>query len=286
MKTADRLFARARRRLMLLLLSALASFAPLSAAAQTMLDVPGAAATVASGINDSGIIVGNYYSENGDEHSFLYNGSTFKTIDFPGADWTEAAGINQAGDVVGYYGYVADKLMHGFLRTSAGLFSSIDLQGRFNTMPEGINSSGTIVGCMHNPGTMHGWVMQNGALVSRSPAYAMYTAINDAGTIVGWGSFHKTPGSIRSFALSGAGQVDISFPGANNTQAYGVNTFGDVVGWYGPDGPGGLGFLYHNGAFTSIEVSGATLTHALGINSGGTIVGYYLDATGYHGFIR
>lgn len=283
MKMADRLLAGGRRLFIMLLLLILASFAPLSAAAQKTLDYPGAAATFASGINDSGIIVGNNYDSDGSEHSFLYDGTSFTTFDYPGADWTEASGINQAGDVVGYYGYVADKLMHGFLRTADGKFSSIDQPGRFNTMPEGINSSGTIVGCMHNPGTMHGWVMQNGVFVSRSPAYAMYTAINDAGTIVGWS--YKAPSRIRSFVLSGTGQVDFGYPGASNTQAYGVNAYGDVVGWYGPSGAGGHGFLLHGGVFTSIEVSGAAFTHALGINSAGTMVGYYKDANGYHAFI-
>ncbi len=280
---ADRLFAGGRRMLIMLLLLTLASFAPLSAAAQKTLDYPSAAATVASGINDSGTIVGNYYDSNGSEHSFLYDGATFTTIDYPQADWTEASGINQAGDVVGYYGFVGDKLMHGFLRTADGKFSSLDRPGRFNTMPLGINSSGTIVGCMHNPGTMHGWVMQDGAFVSLSPSYAMYNAINDAGTIVGWS--YKAPGSIRSFVLSGTGQVDFGYPGVNNTEAYGVNAHGDVVGWYGPDGPGGHGFLLRGGAFTSIDVPGAAFTHALGINSGGAIVGYYKDANGYHAFV-
>ncbi len=284
MKTAGKIFPHRRGKLVVLLVLAVVSLAVISAAAQKTVDYPGAMATVASGINDSGTIVGNYYDSNGAEHSFVYDGAAFTTIDYPQADWTEASGINQAGDVVGYFGYVGDKLMHGFLRTADGKFSTIDQAGRFNTMPEGINSSRTIVGCMHNPGTMHGWVMQDGAFASRSPAYAMYNAINDAGVIVGWS--YKAPGRIRSFVVSGTGQVDFDYPGANNTEAYGVNAYGDVVGWYGPDGAGGHGFLLSNGGFTSIDVPGATFTHALGINSAGTIVGYFKDANGYHAFIR
>ncbi|MGB9106806.1 MAG: hypothetical protein WCC59_18775 [Terriglobales bacterium] len=292
MNTSRKLFARqstnmrsttASRGLMVLLLAVLASVAPLAAAAQTTFNYPGAAATGASNINDSGTIVGYYYNSDGSEHSFLYDGHGFTSFDYPGADWTEASGINQAGDVVGYYGYAADKLMHGFLRTAAGKFSTIDRQGRFNTMPLAINSSGAIVGCIHNPGTMHGWLMENGAFVSLSPAYAMYTGINDAGTIVGWN--YAAPGRIRSFLLSGAGRVEFDYPGTNNTQAYGVNAYGAVVGWYGPDASG-HGFLLRDGQFTPIDVSGATLTRAFGINSAGMIVGYYSDATGYHGFVQ
>jgi probable HAF family extracellular repeat protein len=268
--------------LMLLLLVALVSVAP--SAAQTTLDYPGAVATVASGINDLGTIVGSYYNSDGSEHGFLYDGKTFTGFDYPEAAWTEPAGINQAGDVVGYYGYATDNLMHGFLRTADKKFSTIDRLGRFNTMPFGINSSLTIVGCMHNPGTMHGWTMQNGVFISLSPAYEMYTAINDPGTIVGW--YYAAPGSIRSFVLSGTGQMDFDYPGATNTQAYGINVYGTVVGWYGL-AASSHGFELSNGQFTSIDVSGATRTRAFGINSPGTIVGYFVDATGgIHGFIR
>lgn len=286
MKLSGKLSTDSRRMLAVMLLAVLATMAPLSAAAQKTVDYPNAAATGISGINDSGTLVGFYYNSDGSEHSFVSpGGQNFTNIDYPGADWTEASGINQSGDVVGYYGYVADSLMHGFLRTAAdGKFVTIDLRGRFNTMPEGINSSGTIVGCQHNMGTMHGWVMQNGAVVSQSPAYAMYNAINDAGTIVGW--YYAAPSSIRSFVVSGTGRVDFDYPGATNTQAYGVNAYGDVVGWYaGPDAQ--HGFLLRNGQFTSIDVAGASQTHALGINSvgSGTIVGYYRNAAGVHGFV-
>lgn len=275
----------ARAALILLLLAAFAIVAPHAAAAQKTVDYPGAAATVVSGINDSGTMVGNYYNSDGSEHSFVADGQSFTNIDVHGAVWTEAAGINQAGDVVGYYGNVGDKLMHGFLRTAAdGKFSTIDRQGHFNTMPLGINSLGTIVGCMHNPGTMHGWVMQNRAFASLSPAYEMYNAINDAGTIVGW--YYAAPASVRSFVLSGTGQTDIAYPGSPDTEAYGINAFGAVVGWYAGAGTS-HGFLLENGLFTTIDVAGAKLTHALGINSAGTIVGYFQDASGgYHGFVR
>jgi uncharacterized membrane protein len=264
--------------LILLLLVLLAS----AAAAQTTLNYPGGKTTIAFDINDVGTIVGSYYDSSGSEHGFLYDGIDFTTFDYPGADWTEAAGINQAGDVVGYYGYNTDNLMHGFLRTAAKQFSAIDRNGRFNTMPEGINSSGIIVGCMHNPGTMHGWVVQDGAFTSISPAYGMYTGVNDAGTIVGWFS---VPGSNRSFVLSGAGRVEFDYPNATNTQAQGLNAHGDVVGWHGPVASS-RGFLLHDGNFTEIQVSGATWTRAFGINAAGTIVGAYKDATNaVHGFV-
>lgn len=60
---------------------------------------PDAFGTETEGINDKGIISGNWYTVNDTEdHSFLFNPKTakFKDITFPGADRTFAAGINNA----------------------------------------------------------------------------------------------------------------------------------------------------------------------------------------------
>lgn len=81
--------------LMLLLLLSLATVE--SAAAKTTIDYPNAVATAVSGINDSGMMLGIYFTSDGSEHSFLYDGHNFTSFDYPGAVWTEAAGINQAG---------------------------------------------------------------------------------------------------------------------------------------------------------------------------------------------
>jgi len=206
-----------------------------------------------------------------------------KTIDYPGAAATVVSGINDSRAMVGNY-YNSDGSEHSFVSDGQS-FTNIDVPGAVWTEASGINQAGDVVGYYGNVGDnlMHGWVMQNGAFVSLSPAYAMYNAINDAGTIVGW--YYAAPASIRSFVLSGTGQTDIAYPGSADTEAYGVNAYGAVVGWYAGAGTS-HGFLLENGQFTTIDVAGAKLTHALGINSAGTIVGYFKDASGYHGFVR
>jgi uncharacterized membrane protein len=76
------------------------------------IDVPGALATLAGGINQTGQIVGmscntttcslGYPSES---HGFQLDhpGGSFTAIDFPGALGTAAAAINDTGDIVGNY---------------------------------------------------------------------------------------------------------------------------------------------------------------------------------------
>ena len=64
----------------------------------TTLDVPGATATYAYGI-DGGNIVG-YYSDDSGHRGFSYDGSTYTTLDVPGAVDTYAHGID-GSNIVG-----------------------------------------------------------------------------------------------------------------------------------------------------------------------------------------
>lgn len=68
----------------------------------TAIDFPGAVTTLATDINDSGQIVGEYTSGGlGDRHGFLLDGGAFISIDYPGATFTRAVAINRYGDIVG-----------------------------------------------------------------------------------------------------------------------------------------------------------------------------------------
>ena len=66
------------------------------------IDVPGAVSTQASGINDVGQIVGNYY-DGTTLRGFIYDGITFATISVPGAFLTDVFRINNDGTIVGFY---------------------------------------------------------------------------------------------------------------------------------------------------------------------------------------
>ena len=77
----------------------------------------------------------------------------------------------------------------------------------------------------------------------------------------------------------------ITFPGAQKTEAWGINDSGVIVGWYAI-GNSVLGFTLANGQYTSIAFPGAVYTLPFGINASGDIVGTYtIDYTTYHGFV-
>jgi probable HAF family extracellular repeat protein len=121
----------------------------LNGGSQTTLAAPGAVATLANGINNSGQVSGYFY-DGTTAHGFLYSGGNYATLDFPGAYRTEMRGINNLGQVVGEYynGPLAGggfQTESGFLY-SGGVFTTLNDPAGTNTVPIGINDQGQIVG--------------------------------------------------------------------------------------------------------------------------------------------
>src|SRR5215469_16574097 len=116
---------------MLLTAGVASAFAVLPAAAAgadapgyTTIDVPGAAATFAVGVNDPGAVVGLYVDSTGNNHGFADWHGTITSVDVPGATSTVAAGVNDRGVIVGYY-TGSNGSFHGFA-DRGGRFTTID----------------------------------------------------------------------------------------------------------------------------------------------------------------
>src|SRR5437879_6061718 len=78
----------------------------------------------------------------------------------------------------------------------------------------------------------------------------------------------------------------IDFPGSTFTEAHGINTSGQIVGWDVADGTT-HGYLLSGGSYTTFDVPDSTYTTAQSINDSGQIVGRYIDAGGmHHGYLR
>lgn len=102
--------------------------------------------TVATDINDTGLIVGTYSDASGN-HGFLFNPAdpfNIIHIDHPLAtNGTLLWGINNAGQIVGTYNTSTGP--HSFLY-SGGFFTTIDDPVNGFTSAQGINNNGQIVG--------------------------------------------------------------------------------------------------------------------------------------------
>jgi probable HAF family extracellular repeat protein len=86
------------------------------------------------------------------------------------------------------------------------------------------------------------------------------------------------------FLLTGGSFSSITFPGADYTEASGINTAGQIVGTYSRDEKP-HGFLLDDGKFSTIDFPGAAYTAAHGVNDTAQVVGYYNDGVKFHGFL-
>jgi probable HAF family extracellular repeat protein len=163
-------------------------------------------------------------------------------------------------------------------RAASDSFTTIDQPGASDTYLYGINDIGGIVGAF--PGFQY----ENGVFTD-IPA-PRPSDINNAGQIVG--SYTGTNGNAAFLYSEG---VFTSLPGS---VASGINDAGQIVGFTQTIGnsetPGEThGYLYSNGALTTIDFPGAGVTTPSSINNVGQIAGTfrYPGATGYiHGFVE
>jgi uncharacterized membrane protein len=262
------------------------------------LNVPGAVATRAFGINPQGDIVGSY-TAGGMTHGFLLSDGVVTTIDYPNSTSTEAWGINARGDIIGRYTVAGRGGALGFL-LSRGRFTDISIPSATGpggkhliTLPTKLGASGEIVGCFHDASTfadMFGYVQRGSeveatfALPSdRGPAAVMHNGITPGGeTIVGF--VNDAPGRARGYVITNNEITYINGPGSAFTQAWDVNPNGIVVGQYDAGGRT-HGFYLEDSGFVTLDVPNSTMTVARGVNPRGDIVGVYNDGAGTHGFL-
>jgi hypothetical protein len=206
----------------------------------TAITFPGSNSTVATAINNSGQIVGNYTTvalTPQKSNGFIYSGGTFTTLNISGAVFTQPKGINNSGQIVGYFQSPSE---HGFLR-SGGTFTTFDYPGATYTDFLSINDSGTITGVAGIGGTGVCFVYSAGVFTPiNTSAYPNYFC--------------------SSAAINNSGQIALTL----ETRYSGLSTL--------------LGLIDTNGVFTAISVPGSTINSAAGLNNLGDVVG--LESTG------
>jgi probable HAF family extracellular repeat protein len=268
----------------------------------TTINYPGVRITRASGINDDGLIVGDFDDAAAITHGFLYRGGSFTVIDAPEASCPELRpcgtmhpGINGSGEIVGGFlqaqGY-NNQVQHGFLY-SGGRFTTIDVPGASGTFARGINDREVIVGGYGNANEIagNGFLLNDGSFSTIDHPNAsggnFAVGINNSGQIAG--DFTNDTGE-HGFLLSGGRFSTIEVPGFAQTYVTGINNSGQIVGWFVDAAQGVHGFLDSNGSFRVIDDPEAPsgpfgFTEAIGINDRGQIVGLFRDDVGVHGFL-
>ena len=220
----------------------------------TPLDAPGPRAH-GTGINRFGHVAGYYQREDGVEHAFLHDGNTFRDLGSLAGDsgYSYAFGISDAGQVVGLTDVInpndpLDPGPHAFLYQRGRMRDLGTLGGSFSGATA-INSSGQIVG---------------------------YSAI--AGE---FGPFEHVP--THAFLYSKGRMTDLGvLPGFVDSEAFGINSRGWVVGNSEHADGVSHAFLWRNGVMTDLGTLEGGQSFATGINAAGVVVGDSLVAHGEH----
>lgn len=267
-----------------------------SSLAFTPISVCPSCSTQPIGINEKGVITGGYFDADGNSHGFSLRNGQYLTIDIPGALFIEAGRSNGPGQIVGDY-VAPDGVDRPFVRNpDASLSVRKGMPGASVTYAIDINNAGDITGSFTlDPNAADGftgYVMRgnNFILIFSYPGANVTSTFvlgwNEAGTIVG--SYKTTTeGEEHGFVRSAQGKFkQIDYPGSVQTEAFGINAAGDIVGRYEDTHGVQHGFLLRNGFFTSIDSPGPN-TYAWGINSRGEIVGWmFPDFSGpFTGFL-
>jgi len=270
--------------------------------------------TTVSGVNASGLVVGNYTDTNGLNQGFAYLNGTYTTISDPNATVsTYVTGVNDSGQIVGYYTYDVTtptatgasetQVEQGFVYSN-GTFTTISdpNEGTYGTWVTGINDAGQILGYYANSsGLFYGFVDSNGTFTSiadpneslvsstsdngkASPLGTYPMSINDLGQIVGYYyvgyvgyGFEDTNGDFVT--LSGPDGVDFEPTGISDSEIVGIDESSNAS----------LGLLDTNGAFTVIDdpnTAAGGITIPASVNDSGVIGGSYTGSNGgQYGFV-
>ena len=261
----------------------------------TSFDIPGAGSYFVPGINDRGVIVGSWRPYEGPP--FVPNVGFIRSpggrITTPVLDpndtesFTVLRAINNEGVIAGFYGL---SVAHGFVLTE-GLFTPRDFPGALDTAVRGINNQGDLSGTYDT--ALHpdpiGFIMpRQGPAITFGPppggSGLVVAKINDWRQVVGY--YTAADGTTVGFLRKPTSQlVDITVPGAINTQVQGINDCGIVIGTWA-DNNTAHGFYGRPGNLHPFDLPGAGATFGQGINNHGRLVGRYAGANGVqHGFV-
>jgi hypothetical protein len=223
---------------------------------------PGSVQTQVTGLNDRGVTVGFWSTQNtasmsNDNFGFYWQNGRFHSVNFPTGDnasppVNQLLGVNNSDITVGFYtnGQGSNRGYEYNIRTRQ--FTRVNV-----------------------PGT------QSGSVSAPSLTAA---AINDNGAVAGF--YNKTASQVDGFLKLRSGRfITLAYPGASMTQATGVNDSDEVAGTY-TVGTGnsavthGFTWTPERGFKSVDDPQGVGATTVNGVNDEGDLVGFYTDSAG------
>jgi probable HAF family extracellular repeat protein len=160
------------------------------------------------------------------------------------------------------------------------------LSGNSVSKAYALNNAGEAAGTSSSPTAAVAVMFSGGKATSISTlggSVSVATAINGLGEIVGWNFFYSNPNfDPQAFLYHNGSMTSINTPSLfpSGTEAWGMNSSGEVVGTGYFSSSNFHAFLYSGGQMKDIGPSGAYQASAVAINSSGQIVGGYSLTSG------
>ena len=235
------------------------------------------------GVNNSGVIAGDYVDSASVQHGMLLAGKKLTTVNnkacqaISGAGGIAFYGVNTKGDAAGWCVSAKTSLDIAFVY-SKGKFTAVSFPKSNGTQATGINDKGEVVGLYFDA---------NGAQHGFSKIGKKYTSIDVKGetSAAAWGVNNKgqitvyainSGGGFDSFLVTGTKFKNINNPGAGTTGTI-VHTpanDGDIDGTYYDTAGTEKGWLLHKGKYYDVVDPGG-VSRADGLNDKSELVGRY-----------
>jgi len=225
----------------------------------------------ATGINDAGMVVGNYELPDGTYRTFVWQNGVVTPLGTP------PQAINARGMAINENGQVA-----GYIDTASGpqvaLWSNLPspvILGNGYAMA--INANGDLAGMRIGPdGNGTAFVTQNGAETSLGqPAggdWSKTTGVNGAGDAAG--TAMTSDGAMRALSVVNGTTTVLAGIGGANSYANGINDAGLVAGSAQLAGGAMRAVIWNGIAPTILGSLGGMNSYAYAVNNNGSVVGY------------
>jgi probable HAF family extracellular repeat protein len=243
----------------------------------------------AYGINDSGQVIGSFFSPTDYLHPFLFSNGLTTDLGTLGGQEAQAYGINAVGQITGFSG-LSDGRAHAFLYDQGTMKDIGELGGGWSA-GNAINDSAEITGSSVPAGSIfparHAFLYSAGSIKDLGTLGGLSSdghAINAFGQITGV-SATGNGYEAHAFLYSNAKMQDLAGLEGNYTSGNGLDNWGQVVGI-----SSGRAALYSNGKWHDLNDliptgSGCYLYNAVGITNTGQIAGWGFTPEDQHGFL-